>query len=746
MIHKLQKFKYLSLSCLLIAVVIAAFKAPYVQIDTNIAQFLHEDDSDFQFYQKVKSELKNNDNLILLGIRSKDSIFSKNFIASVKTLQDSLTNIEGVSNINSIINLKYPARSMFGLIGVPYININDSEITYSKQKILEDELSNSLIGKKEDALLVLIELNKTSESKESERIILDIQDLCNDFKTYDTYLWGRKVIDVSFKNILISEIFKFSFWIFIFLCTSLLLIFKRPVALLFPISLVLVIIVLFLGSLVIINKSLSTLSNLFPTIILIVAISDVIHLCIKYDLESKKGLPILVSTRNTLKEIGWTTLITSFTTAVGFSALYLSPMKAIRNFGIESALLVLITYFLTLVFLPLIFVEIKNKNIFSVRESFNTFSNRVFEIQTKLFEHPKTVLTCFGIILTLTCLGIPRINNNRSHFSIPKETELHESFKFFENNFGGSRTFELILTSKENKGLNHPELLSSVYKIHDFLSSHPKLNSVKSPVNYYITLHRAYYPSSFNKRKLPSDDKTIKKYDREISKFISTDYLSNKSRTMFKFNAQMADYGKYEVDELHRELLNEINLIIGNRPIDARLSGIDFLIDISQKKSIQNTFIGLFIAIIVVSLTLWIIYKNAALALIAVILNLIPLVMTAGIMGFSNMELRAEIALIFTVGFVIAVDDTIHLLSKFQWERKNGKTAGEAIMIAVRDCGKAIIATSIILVGGFFILIGSKQVEIYTLSLLIGIIVLITLFVDLIIAPIILMRWFKKFI
>ena len=85
MIHKLQKFKYLSLSCLLIAVVIAAFKAPYVQIDTNIAQFLHEDDSDFQFYKKVKSELKNNDNLILLGIRSKDSIFSKNFMVYNQT-------------------------------------------------------------------------------------------------------------------------------------------------------------------------------------------------------------------------------------------------------------------------------------------------------------------------------------------------------------------------------------------------------------------------------------------------------------------------------------------------------------------------------------------------------------------------------------------------------------------------------------------------------------------------------------
>ena len=746
MIDTLQKYKYLSLVCLVLVVLIASFNAPQIQVDTNIAQFFHEDDSDFRFYQKVKSEIPDNEGLILLGVKSKDSVFNIKFLEKIKALQDSLKKVEEIKNVRSLLNLSYPARSMFGLIAVPFLDIKDSIINYKKEKILGDELSRDFISQNGNAMLLLLEINDSISSEKSENTVVNINRVLTHFNEIETHLWGRKIIDVSFKNILISEIFKFSFWIFIFLCVSLISIFKKPIAILFPILLVLIIIAIFLGGMVIINKPISTLSNLFPTIILIVAVSDVIHLCIKYDLEWKKGRSALIATRNTLKEIGWTTLVTSFTTAVGFSVLFLSPMKAIKNFGIESAFLVLITYALTLIYLPIVFTQFKSKNIFAVRHSFNAFSANVYEIQRKLFKYPKSVLIIFGLILMFTIFGITRINMNRSHFSIPKNTDLHNSFKFFETNFRGSRTFELVLASKNKKTLNEPSNLKSVYKIHKYLALHPKLNSVKSPVSYYKTLHKAYYPSTYNNRTLPLDKKTIKKYDKDLAQVITKDYLSNKEKTIFKFNAQMQDLGSLETERLNEEILNEINSIIRDQAIEARFSGIDLLIDISQKKSIENTFYGLLIAILVVSLTLGLIFSNITLALLAVILNLVPLVMTAGIMGFTSIELRAEIALIFTIGFVIAVDDTIHLLSKFQWERKQGKSVEEAIQISVRDCGKAILATSIILVGGFFILLSSNQLEIYMLSLLIAIIVIITLFVDLIIAPIIILRWFTKYI
>jgi hypothetical protein len=115
-------------------------------------------------------------------------------------------------------------------------------------------------------------------------------------------------------------------------------------------------------------------------------------------------------------------------------------------------------------------------------------------------------------------------------------------------------------------------------------------------------------------------------------------------------------------------------------------------------------------------------------------------------MGFTNLELRGATSIIFTIGFVIAIDDTIHLLSKFQWERKRGNNVEKAIILALRECGSAILATSIVLIGGFAVLMLSDFMEIYTLGLLVGIIVFITLSVDLILAPILVLTWFKKYV
>ena len=747
MINKLLKYKYLQLIVLALLVVLALIKAPFIRVDADISQFFHEDDADYTFYQEMKSEFSSQENLILLGVKHQDSVFDIKFLKQIALLTANLKEIPTIKKINSLLNLSYPIKSMFGIVGVPYITIKDDEqLSYNKEKILNHELPKGFINREGDALFLWIEIEENLDAKALDILIGNINTLRSEHPELDTFLWGREVIDVSFKNILIKEILTFSFWIFIFLCLSLIFIFKKPFALLFPILLVVVVIILFLGGMVYLGRSISTMSNLFPTIILIVAVSDVIHLCIKYDMERKKGLSSKESTKNTLKEIGWTTLITSFTTAVGFLVLYLSPMQAMRNFGVESAILVVLTFFLTLIFLPIFFSGVKKGNLFTISKPFESLSAKLFKQLDRVFKYKNTVIIISTVLLLIGSYGITFINTNSSHYSIPKKTDLYSSYKFFESNFGGSRTFELVLSAKKNQKLNEPELLKSVYAIHNYLSQHPNLNYVKSPVNYYEIMHQAYYPSTYKDMPLPLDSKTIKKYEKQLSKFLTKDYLANKDRSIFKYNAQMQDLGKHEIDAIHKDILDQVNSFIDYKPIEARLSGIDMLIDISQKKSIQNTFIGLLIAILVVSITLGFVFKNMALGILAVFLNIIPLLMTAGIMGYANVDLRAEISLIFTVGFVIAVDDTIHLLSKFQWERKKGKSVELAIKTAVLECGKAILATSIILVGGFFILMSSGSLEIFTLGLLVGLIVIITLVVDLIIAPIVILKWFRKFL
>ena len=747
MIDKLFKYKYLYLFLISVLVSFALIKAPAIHVDTDISLFFNEDDPDYNFYQEMKSEFSSQENMILLGIKSKDSIFNTIFLDKVSILADSIKNTLNVKTVKSLLNLSYPIKTTFGIIGIPYIKSKETgELTYNKNKILSDELSENFINKESDALFLWIETEHKLNAENLDILINSLNELRTNSSDLTTYLWGRKVIDVSFKNILIKEILTFGFWIFIFLCLSLVFIFKKPAALFFPILLVIVVLILFIGGMSALERPISTLSNLFPTIILIVAVSDVIHLCIKYDLESKKELTSKQATKNAIEEIGFTTLITSFTTAVGFLVLCLSPMQAIRNFGLESAILVILTFFLTLVFLPIFFSGIKRKGLFTISKPFDTLSTIVFKKLDKVYKHEDTVILIFSVLLLISSYGINFISTNNTLYSIPTKTELYSSYNFFESNFGGSRTFELILSSKNEQKLNEPNLLKAVYIIENYLSEHRDLQFVKSPVDYYRIMNKAYHPNNNKEVQLPLDNKTLKKYEKQFNTFLTKNYFSNKNRSIFKINAQMKDIGKHDINRIQKDILKNVKLLIGSKPISARISGIDLLIDISQKKSIKSTFWGLIIAIIIVSITLGLVYKSLALGLLAVLFNIVPLLMTAGIMGYFNINLRAEIALIFTVGFVIAVDDTIHLLSKFQWERKKGLSVEDAIKTAVLECGKAILATSIILVGGFFILMGSGSLEIFTLGLLVGLIVIITLAVDLILAPIIIIKWFKRFL
>ena len=145
----------------------------------------------------------------------------------------------------------------------------------------------------------------------------------------------------------------------------------------------------------------------------------------------------------------------------------------------------------------------------------------------------------------------------------------------------------------------------------------------------------------------------------------------------------MPDIGRNEANILNKEILNTVKAIVGKMSVQARLFGLDYLMDTSHKQSIHNMIIGHLLAVLLVGLCLVAVYRNVILLLLTLLLNMIPIVITAGVLGFTNLELRGEISLLFTIGFVIAVDNTIHLLSKFQWERKRGRSVSEAVEIAL---------------------------------------------------------------
>jgi predicted RND superfamily exporter protein len=259
-------------------------------------------------------------------------------------------------------------------------------------------------------------------------------------------------------------------------------------------------------------------------------------------------------------------------------------------------------------------------------------------------------------------------------------------------------------------------------------------------------MHKAFHPTSYDSLHLVLDKPSIIKYGHYFNRDSKTNYLFNKNQTIYKFNARMRDFGRHEVETINNEIIAHINSLIDSTKIKARIAGMDVLFDHAHQQRINNMFLGLLIAVIVVGFTLGMIFKNFAMTVLALILNIVPIIISAGIMGFTNLELRSGTSIIFTIGFVIAVDNTIHLLSKFQLERKKGLPVELALNHAMQECGKAILATGIILFGGFFVLMFSEFLEIYTLGLLMILVVFIALTADLILAPILILKWFKKYL
>lgn len=747
MIKTLVKYKILFFLLIIFLTVIASFNISSIKVNTNFSQFLPDNDPEYLFNKNLKDQLKNDESILIIGIENLPTIYNKSFLKNVNAFTDSLENIENIKNIRSITNLSYPIKSMFGLLSFPYLELNDTiDIKIQAKKIIKDfSVTQNFVNKDGTALFIWLELKELQNVTQFQNTLSSIEKTSSEFLELKTYLWGKKYLLESLNEITKIETEKISLWSILFLIIALALIFRTPMAVLLSVLIVVISFVLFMGGMAILDRPFNIMSNLFPSIIIISGVSDFIHLSIKYNSERNRHKNNNEAIYNTIKEIGWAIFTTSFTTAIGFLILQISPMKALRNFGLEAGIAVMLTFIVTLFVTPIFFTSKKFKNHFVLRSIFSQNSDKLLRSVSYFQNYPKSIITVYLVLTIIASISIFSINTNNLQYSIPEKSELKTNYVFFEHQLGGSRTFELVIQANKGETLNEPNLLNQINGIQNYLDSLPYLTAVKSPLLFYRTMHKTYYTLYNDSTVFKVNKLDIAKYEKQFDRLAMSSYLMNKEKTLFKFSAQMKDLGRHEVESINEKIVEHCNMLLDSTKASARISGTDYLFDRSHEKRIQNMFYGIILAIIMVAITLGIIFKKLSITLLVLLLTIIPIIISAGILGFTNLELRAGSSIIFTIAFVIAVDNTIHLLSKFQWERNQGNTVEEALSLAIKQCGKAIIATSIILIGGFSVLMLSDYNEMFTMGFLMSTVIIITLSAVILLAPILIIK-FKKYL
>ncbi|HYX06926.1 MAG TPA: MMPL family transporter, partial [Bacteroidales bacterium] len=325
------------------------------------------------------------------------------------------------------------------------------------------------------------------------------------------------------------------------------------------------------------------------------------------------------------------------------------------------------------------------------------------------------------------------------------ESKIKKDFLFFEQHLSGVRSFKMAVLPGKNRKINDLDVLTETEKLHEYLKTIPEVGIVFSPVTEYKTMNKIFYGGAGNKYRLPKTQREVQKLDVMIKSYKNAALrMTSIDNSKGIISAQIKDIGSKNMELLNNKINRWIRENIDSEIVIFKQTGISFLFDKSNNSLKRNMVISLVFAFVIVSLIMALLFKNIKLLIISLIPNVFPLLIAAGVMGFTGLIYNASTAVVFTIGYVIAVDNTIHFLSRFRIEFKRSSNTREAIRMTFQKTGKAIILTSIILFFGFLVLFRSELKGVFAQGVLFCSIAVSALYGDVLLLPVLIYKFFRK--
>lgn len=733
-------------------VVLSCFSGYYatqLKFSFSFEQFFPSGDPDLEFYKKFSKEFESDDNFLLIAIENKPTVFDSVFLEQVYQLSIELKSLPFITKLQSLPLMEAPIKTPFGYTTLPYIHIDAPDL-YEKDKaqILRDErFVNNLIDSAATALVIAAKTIPEIDIEASRQLTNVVDSLIIDHGLKDrSHVLGRaffqrELIDFQKREMLMAFIVSI-----ILVSIIMVIIYRKPIGIIVSLGSIALGLLLFVGYLGLKGSELNAISALFPVIMLIVGSSDVIHIFSKYVDELKAGLDKNAAMEKTVNEIGLATFMTSFTTAIGFFSLSTSKLVTVQNFGIDAAIGVMIAY-LTVIFFTTAVLSIFDKDQIILMHQKQNGWNKILEYiyQVAVYKR-KWVFTIAGLSVLIFLFGTTLISTNYNiEDNLPVGARVTQDFKFFEKNFAGFRPLEFAIQAKGENKANEFEVLTEVNKLEEKIKTTGVIKSSISLATIYKSINKMNHGNHDSAYVFPTTKEAFlsskKLLDKDVSK--ETNVLLSNDKTKTRISARISDIGSDSIKVLGKTLDLWVNHNLDTNLISVKRTGTGLILDKNSEYVTKNLLQGLVLSILIISMLMGFLFRSFRMLVLALIPNVIPLLFAAAIIGFFSIELEAGVAIIFTIVFGIAVDDTIHFLSRYKICLSQGMDTKDAVQQTIKETGKAIIFTSIILFFGFFNMIFSVNPPTFTVGILISVTLLSALISDLFLLPALIIRCMK---
>jgi uncharacterized protein len=771
------KNRALFLIALFLITAFFGWRATRIEQSYSYARTLPTNDQAYIDYEKLKELYGEDGSVMVLGFSDPDFYKLKEFNGWYD-LGKQIKSIEGIQDVLSAATLYNMKRndslSRFDIIPILQRRPKSQlEVDSIRQTIQSLPFYEGLIFNTDsNATLMAITFDKLHlNSKKRIEAVTEIQRLGNEFAKANNLIIhysGMPYIRTAFMQKVSSEMTLFLILAVVVTFIILFLFFRSFIAVSFSIFVCLIGVVISMGTLELFSFKLTLLSALIPPLILVIGIPNCIFIINKYQEELVRHGDKLKALALAVEKVAMSNFLANITTAIGFGVFYFTNSAMLMEFGIVASINVVAVFIIAHVLLPIIYSflpppapkytkHLQNKNI-----------TRLMEVVDKLVHSHRSAIYIVVTVVTLISLyGMTKINvNGYLVDDLPAKDPICEHLHFFERNFRGVMPFEVNVDTKKANGVfadRGGSAAPTLYKIQSLQRMMGKFGAFSKPVSLVEALKFAYQafkdgdpkkykvlPGATELAKLRDYTGTIKGKENKLASFMDS------SKRYTRVSYQMADVGTDSMQKIINVISPKVDSIFNfdrekntwvadSLKYNVVLTGLSHVFLKSNAYLFHHLFVSLLIAIGLILIIGIALFRSIPIVVLSKLPCLIPLAITAGIMGFAGIPFKPSTILIFSIAFGIASDGTIYILTEYRHQlRKLHLDRSQAISRTVRELGTSMIYTNTILFFGFAIFAASSFGGTVAMGILISITLLVSLITNLLLLPSILLSLEKR--
>ena len=771
---------------------VMTFFASKVQRSYDFAKAIPLDHPKYLEYEAFKKKFGEDGSLLVVGFQKND-LFQLDFFQSFTALQKEMKKVTGVEDVLSVsaaVNLVKDSTTekLKTTLVFPETIHTQQELDSAKQILFNLPFYKGLFYNPDsNVYMIAVRLNKeVLNSKKRHASVDGVVNLVTAFEKKQNitmHLSGLPHVRTVMSTRIAEEMQLFLLGSVLLSAIILLVFFRSFSAMWLSMAVVVIGVIWSLATIVFFGYKITILNALIPPLMVVIGIPNCIYFLNKFHTEYKKTGDKHQSLINMIGRMGIVTLFCNIAAAIGFAVFALTKSQILREFGVVAGINIMVLFVISFTLIPIVLSYLPAPKQRHVRYLENERLNRwIMRIENWVFNHPKYIYTATTVLIVVSILGVMRLKSvGYIVDDLPQNDKLYVDLKFFEKHFSGVMPLEIVVDTKRKQGVTRNiKNLTNIDSLVYYLQSRPEIGKALAVTEGLKFARQAYYDNDSNMYTVPNEfdlaflapylrmkaDSNSK--NNNFVKLVANFMDSTQQKARISVN--MADVGSDSlpkilaaVQQKAEELFNndslqyaasinkgevkanEIDSSRLKRSADIQLTGTSIIFVEGSRFIINGLKESIFWAFLLIAICMLYLFRSFRILFCSLIPNIVPLVITAGVMGWVGIPLKPSTVLVFSVALGIAIDVTIRFLINYKQELPlHNKNVQETVKQTIRQTGISIIYTSLVLVAGFIIFCFSGFGGTQALGWLTSLTLLVAMITNLVLLPVLLITTSKR--